>query len=128
MEEGRELILKRLKQLTFKQRLIHFRGKVRRWWLIHFRPGYVKKALARRRGECTRLGTCCHLGYRCFFLKHDENACAMCSIYEKRPQNCRIFPLDERDLRERDFLMPDHPCGYYFVDDENSCRECQEKD
>jgi hypothetical protein len=28
--------------------------------------------------------------------------------------NCRVFPLDERDLAERDMIMPGQPCGFYF--------------
>jgi hypothetical protein len=26
-----------------------------------------------------------------------------------------MFPIDERDLRDRDIISPDHPCGFSFV-------------
>jgi len=25
-----------------------------------------------------------------------------------------MFPIDERDLRDRDIVSPDHPCGFSF--------------
>ena len=35
---------------------------------------------------------------------------------------CGLFPLDEKDLRERNFVMPEKKCGFYFGDtpDDNS--------
>jgi hypothetical protein len=29
---------------------------------------------------------------------------------------CSLFPLDEKDLRERDIVMPGTKCGFYFDD------------
>ena len=28
---------------------------------------------------------------------------------------CRLFPIDERDLRDRDIIAPDTPCGFSFL-------------
>ena len=28
--------------------------------------------------------------------------------------NCRLFPIDERDLRDRDLVAPGAPCGFHF--------------
>lgn len=39
----------------------------------------------------------------------------MCKRYEdSRSRNCRTFPIDERDLADRDLVAPDTPCGFYF--------------
>ncbi len=38
-----------------------------------------------------------------------------CSTYLHRGPNCSLFPIDERDLRDRDRVMPDRPCGYRFA-------------
>lgn len=96
-------------------------GKLRRQYLILFRPGYVRRSLAQRRGHCNRSGACCRLMYSCAFLKRDGGVGA-CGVYPVRPEVCSLFPIDERDLRDRDLLMPDHPCGFFFVTDGKPAR------
>jgi hypothetical protein len=44
-----------------------------------------------------------------------ENGLANCMIYERRTPNCTVFPVDRRDLDDRDQIAPDAPCGYSFV-------------
>ncbi len=56
--------------------------------------------------------------YHCAFLKKDGFVGA-CGVYPVRPEVCSLFPIDERDLRDRDLVMPDHPCGFYFVTEES---------
>lgn len=79
-------------------------GKVRRFGVVRLRRSYVQVKLQRRQGECRRCGNCCKIVFHCPWL-HDG---AHCDIYEKRPVQCRAFPIDERDLRE----VPE--CGFYF--------------
>jgi len=81
-------------------------GKLRRFYLVRFRRNYVKKMHALRRGQCLRCGACCSITIRCPHLK-DHNRC---TIYERRYEQCRLFPIDPRDLRGR--LSA---CGYRFV-------------
>lgn len=111
-------VLARLAQLPFRQRtwirLRLFWGKMRRQYLIFFRPGYIKRSLERRLGHCARSGACCHLTYTCAFYKNLGDT-GGCGVYSLRPRVCRYFPIDERDLAERDLLMPDHPCGFSFA-------------
>jgi len=95
------------------QRVRHLWGKVRRLGLGFFRPGYMARNLKRRRGECRRCGVCCHLSVRCPLFR-DLGGLTECRIHGFRPRNCRIFPVDERDIAERDTLAPDVPCGYRF--------------
>jgi Fe-S-cluster containining protein len=39
---------------------------------------------------------------------------AGCRYHQLRPMNCRVFPIDERDLADRNAVMPGQPCGFYF--------------
>ena len=99
--------------LQDKIRLVH--GKIQRFYVGHFRKKYVARRLAIRKGECQRCGACCRLLIRCPYVKECQGE-AQCRIYGKRPINCRIFPLNRRHLAERDLLLPEQPCGYYFED------------
>lgn len=53
---------------------------------------------------------------RCFALSHQADGSSHCAIYNKvRMPNCIQFPIDERDIAERNLIMPaDVPCGYFF--------------
>jgi len=100
-------------RLSLCKRVTLLWGKVRRLWLGVFRRGYVRRSAARRRGECRRCGACCVLGYRCLALRDGEQG-TECRYHSYRPMNCRLFPIDERDLADRDLILPDTPCGYRF--------------
>ncbi len=93
-------------------RLRMFRGTFRRFYLCVFRPGYVRASLARRAGECRRCGACCRLAWRCRYCL-DDNGVPHCRIYNLfRFPNCTKFPIDARDLADRDLVLPEVPCGY----------------
>lgn len=100
-------------RLSVRKRLKLWWGKLRRFYLGHFRPGYVRRNQARRRGECKRCGACCQLGLRCWQLRHTSQT-TECVRHERRPLNCRLFPIDERDLSDRDVINPLAPCGFSF--------------
>ena len=105
--------------LTLWQKIRLLWGRPRRLFLGLLRRGYVRAMHARRRGECRRCGACCQLAVRCPHLVYD-GALAGCDKYDqKRPLNCQNFPIDERDLADRDLNAPHTPCGYYFVDAED---------
>jgi hypothetical protein len=90
-------------------------GKVRRGFLIAFRKKRVLEKLERRRGACHRCGACCKIVFRCPAYD-DSNGEPRCLIYNDRPGVCGLFPLDEKDLAERNVVMPDKKCGYFFED------------
>jgi hypothetical protein len=70
----------------------------------------------RRIGACRNCGICCQLGWGCWFHRGLEMETeGGCSRYEMRPSTCRLFPIDQRDLRDRNLLLPHTPCGYSFV-------------
>jgi hypothetical protein len=90
-------------------------GKLRRIFTIAFRREQVLEMLDRRRGACSRCGACCKLMFQCpAYEEKDGNP--RCLVYNDRPGVCGLFPLDERDLRERDFVMPHKSCGFWFED------------
>ena len=100
------------KKPTLRLRVQLFWSKARRMFLNTFRPGYVSASLAKRRGECERCGACCQMSWRCRFLG-EENGLATCSLYGgSRLPNCSSFPIDARDLADRDLVSPDIACGY----------------
>lgn len=79
---------------------------VRRFWLNKFRRKHVTNQLLKRKGDCHQCGRCCSLIFRCPFLTREGR----CFIYHNgRPQQCRTFPIDKRDIAE-----VNGTCGYYF--------------
>ena len=82
-------------------------GKLRRVWLLDWRPAYVAERLRHRTGECRKCGKCCRLLFRCPFLRRDRS----CRIYGRmRPGSCSAFPIDERDSG-----AVGGDCGYSFA-------------
>jgi hypothetical protein len=101
--------------LTPIQHLVLLWGRVRRFLLNTLRPGYVETRLAQRHGACRRCGACCQLGSRCGDL-HFAEGLAACACYgDGRPLNCRTFPITATDLADRDLILPEQPCGYFWV-------------
>lgn len=109
------------RRLTFDDRLALGWGKLRRAYLITFHGERVRRSLARRVGHCHRTGACCRLMFECPALDNPEGLAA-CSIYVGRGPNCSLFPIDERDLRDRDRIMPGTPCGFRFVPEADFAR------
>jgi hypothetical protein len=100
---------------TLRQSAAMAWGKVRRAFLIAFRKKRVLEKLDRRRGACSRCGACCKILFDCPAYD-DSDGSPKCLIYNDRPGVCGLFPLDEKDLKDRDIVMPDKPCGFYFAD------------
>jgi hypothetical protein len=102
------------KPQTLRIRLTLLRGVLRRFLLNTFRPGYVRRSVERRTGDCTRCGACCHLvANKCASLHLHADGQSTCRLYTVyRLRNCCTFPIDPRDLADRDLVAPDTPCGY----------------
>lgn len=100
--------IKHVTSKKFKQML----GTPRRLFWNVCRPGYVRRNLSRRQGECQRCGACCKLVWRCAFYFEDKGlpACRLYKIY--RTSNCSKFPIDQHDLNDRNRVLPEKPCGY----------------
>ena len=99
--------------LTRREKTTLAWGKLRRFLLVHLRPGYVRRSIARRQGDCQRTGACCNLLFTCPLFSAEP--LPTCRINSVKPKVCRMFPIDERDLRDRDIVSPGVPCGYSFV-------------
>src|ERR1044071_1023133 len=86
-------------------------GKLRRFVSANFRKDEVIAQLALRRGECNRCGACCEILFKCPFLKKHTDGTTTCGIYEDRPNQCRLFPIERRDIEE-----VRGTCSFYFIE------------
>lgn len=86
-------------------------GKLRRFVSANFRKDEVVAQLALRQGDCNRCGACCEILFKCPFLKKHRDGTTTCGIYEDRPNQCRLFPIDKRDLEE-----VRGSCSFYFIE------------
>jgi hypothetical protein len=93
----------------FRARQMH--GKLRRFVSANFRKEDVIASLSLRRGECNRCGACCEILFKCPFLKKHGDGTTTCGIYEDRPNQCRLFPIEKRDLEE-----VRGTCSFYFIE------------
>lgn len=87
------------------------KGKLRRFISSNFRKQEVIESLALRKGECNRCGACCEILFKCPFLKKHKDGTSTCGIYEDRPSQCRLYPIDKRDLEE-----VSGTCSFYFIE------------
>jgi hypothetical protein len=94
-----------------KLRARQAQGKLRRFVRTNFKKEEIIAGLALRRGECNRCGACCELVFKCPFLKKQSDGSTICGIYENRPNSCRLFPTEARDLKE-----VRGTCSYYFIE------------
>ena len=104
---------------TLRIRVALLKGVLRRFLLYIFRPGFVRDMHARRKGECSRCGVCCHLvANKCGALRLHADGQSTCSLYTLyRLPNCRTFPIDPRDIADRNLVAPpERPCGYWWDD------------
>ena len=86
-------------------------GKLRRFMSANFRKQEVRESLSLRRGDCNRCGACCEILFKCPFLKKHTDGTTTCGIYEDRPNQCRLFPIEKRDLEE-----VRGTCSFYFIE------------
>ena len=95
-----------------KFRARQVQGKLRRFVSANFRKHEVEEAVREmRRGECNRCGACCEILFKCPFLKKHRDGTTSCGIYEDRPNQCRLFPIEKRDLEE-----VRGTCSFYFIE------------
>ncbi|MFO0980984.1 MAG: YkgJ family cysteine cluster protein [Planctomycetota bacterium] len=89
------------------------RGKLRRIGRVYLSPRrhQIGKS-STAGGACARCGTSCKLGWQCFFWDARSGGC---SIYEHRPLVCRVYPLDQKDVDDRNLVNRKQPCGYTFA-------------
>ncbi len=88
---------------------LHLVGKVRRLLLVHYRKDYVRRQLSERQGACRQCGICCNLLFTCPMLTNEGRCLAYGTC---RPQVCKVFPIDQRDVEEA--RLAGGQCGYRF--------------
>jgi len=110
-EERLQQRLRSRKISDAKLRARQAQGKIRRFVNTNFRKAETVASLSLRRGECNRCGACCELVFKCPFLKKNADGGSTCGIYENRPNSCRLFPIEPRDIME-----VRGTCSYYFIE------------
>jgi hypothetical protein len=105
----RRLMMAVLRKLQDSLFVVHAAGKARRFWLVHFRKDYVKRQLLDREGDCRQCGVCCNLLFTCPMLTR-QGKCLTYGLC--RPQVCKVFPIDQRDLEEVE--LSGGRCGHRF--------------
>jgi len=96
-------------------RLLLWSGVMRRFFLYAFNKKRVKESTEKREGECSRCGACCRLVVNeCPYLTFEADGKSSCARYDAaRMPNCVIFPIDCRDIEDRN-IVSKIPCGYSF--------------
>ena len=101
-------------KISLRNRLLLWSGVKRRFLLYLFNRNFIIENISKRQGECLQCGVCCKLAFKkCPYLTFDANGKSSCTKYIYRMPNCQIFPVDFRDIKERDALSK-IPCGYSF--------------
>ena len=89
------------------RKLKYIYGSLRRHIIFCLFKGYYNLQLSKRKGVCSSNGHCCRLTIPwCAHFVHGK-----CSVYNKQPLFCKIFPIDEKDKELSDCK---ESCGYYF--------------
>ena len=60
-------------------------------------------------GGCTGCGASCNLLFRC---PHWDAKTHLCTVYEDRPNICKVFPITPADIRDRNIVLKTQPCGF----------------
>ncbi len=87
-------------------------GKLRRF-VLSLSPGYAENLRKKYglSGGCVSCGASCNLLFRC---PHWDAKTHLCTVYENRPNICRVFPITPADIRDRNIVLKDKPCGFSF--------------
>ena len=102
-------------KVSFFNRIVLWKGVIRRFLLYIFNKKYINKKHKERKGQCIRCGACCKLAVKkCMYLEIDTNKIYFCKHHKSfRMPNCVIFPIDNKDIKDRNIITKE-PCGYYF--------------
>ncbi len=97
--------------LASRRGRVLIRGKFRRILLGSVPPlaRYLRKRYGLK-GSCQSCGASCNLLFSC---PHWNPVSRLCTVYEDRPNICRLFPITPADLRDRDGACAS-PCGFQF--------------
>jgi len=102
--------------ISMCNKLFLWSGVIRRFLIYIFCNNFIINNASKRNGKCLQCGACCKLAFkRCPYLVFDTDGKSSCMKYYKcRMPNCKSFPIDYRDIKERD-IISENPCGYYFL-------------
>lgn len=94
-------------KLIINAKFKYIYGSIRRRFIFYFARDYFNNQMLKRKGTCSLGGHCCKITLPwCPYLENGR-----CSVYDKQPFFCKIFPIDEKDKELSDVK---ELCGYYF--------------
>lgn len=91
----------RAAHLNWKDFLVlrtNLKGRLRRYFTIRFRKGYIKSQVQKRKGECKRCGLCC-CERMCPFVIENKGKWD-CLLHPHKPLNCTVYPINQKDVKE----------------------------
>ncbi|MBI2026737.1 MAG: YkgJ family cysteine cluster protein [Deltaproteobacteria bacterium] len=94
-----------------KQQRAALFGKFRRVYWSRFKDDKTDFFISQRKGDCTRCGNCCQIGYVC--PAYDTKS-RLCTINKIKPLVCKLFPLTPLDIADRDSVSFNPQCGFYW--------------
>lgn len=87
-------------------------GKARRVMISFFPPlAHLLQKYYGMQGGCAHCSSSCKLLFQC---PHWEEKTSRCSVYEDRPNICRLFPITPGDIADRDLVAKGTSCGFTF--------------
>jgi len=90
------------------------KGKARRIFLSTFPP--LARAMQKKygmQGGCISCGASCKMLFRC---PHWDDTTHLCTVYEDRPNICRLFPITPGDIIDRTISAKGgKECGFTFT-------------
>jgi len=91
--------IERLSANNLDEILEAVRGKLRRFFRIHFLKEEVIRQAGKVEGQCVRCGDCCHRLTKCGAFSYDDEGKGHCGVHDTdlKPFQCRIFPLTKAD-------------------------------
>ena len=97
-------------KLIIRRKYKYLYAGVRRRFIFYFNKSYLNSQLSKRKGGCAvclPYRKCCKMTIPwCPYLEDEK-----CSIYDRQPFFCKIFPIDEKDIELNDVKGL---CTYYF--------------
>ncbi len=87
-------------------------GKARRVMISFFPPlAHLLQKYYGMQGGCAHCSSSCKLLFQC---PHWDEGTSRCSVYEDRPNICRLFPITPGDIADRNLVSKDTSCGFSF--------------
>ena len=101
------------KSVSWHDTVLLVYARLRREFLISFKPRYVLKQLQERKGKCNACSCCSCLNLTPFSCSFFDKKTNTCKTWNNLPVSCYVFPLDEKEI-ELTKKVKSFNCGFYW--------------